>query len=35
MIEGASLSQVGSRLGIVLAWGIAAFALAVRLFKWR
>ena len=35
MIEGASLSQVGSRLGIVLAWGVAAFVLAVRLFRWR
>jgi ABC-2 type transport system permease protein len=35
MIEGASLAQIGSKLGIVLAWGLGAFALAVRLFRWR
>lgn len=35
MIEGASLGQVGSKIGIVLAWGIGAFVVAVRLFRWR
>jgi ABC-2 type transport system permease protein len=35
MIEGASLAQVASKIGIVLAWGLAAFVVAVRLFRWR
>ncbi len=35
MIEGASLSAVAAKLAIVAAWGLGAFALAVRVFKWR
>lgn len=35
MIEGASLPAVGAKLGIVGVWGLAAFVLAVRVFKWR
>lgn len=35
MIEGASLGHVSSKIGIVLAWGVVCFGLAVRLFKWR
>jgi ABC transporter DrrB family efflux protein len=35
MIDGAALSAVARPLGIVLAWGLVAFALALRLFRWK
>ena len=35
MIDGASLASVGGELAIVAAWGALAFALALKLFRWR
>jgi ABC-2 type transport system permease protein len=35
MLEGAGLTQVGWRLGVLLAWGVVCFYLALRWFKWR
>jgi ABC-type multidrug transport system permease subunit len=34
MLEGASLTAIGWRLGILAAWGIVCFALALRWFRW-
>ncbi len=33
--DGASLADVAKPLAIVAAWGVAAFAIALRLFRWR
>ena len=35
MLEGASLGAQLPRIGIMLAWGIVSFALALRWFRWR
>lgn len=35
MLEGATLSQVLPEIGIVALWGIAAFVVALRIFRWR
>ena len=35
MLEGASLAQVAWRLGILAAWAVVTFALALRWFRWR
>ena len=35
MLEGASLAQVAPELAIVLAWLVACFFLAMRLFRWQ
>ncbi len=35
MLEGATLSQLLPRIGIVALWGIAAFVVALRIFRWR
>jgi ABC-2 type transport system permease protein len=35
MIEGAGWQRLGPELGIIAAWLVASFALAVRLFRWR
>jgi ABC-type polysaccharide/polyol phosphate export permease len=35
MLRGAGLDVVGPELGIILAWGVASFVLALRLFRWR
>jgi ABC-type multidrug transport system permease subunit len=35
MIDGASLRAVGGRVAVCGAWGVACFALALRLFRWR
>ncbi len=35
MLEGATLSQVGWRVGILAAWAIVSFTVALRLFKWQ
>jgi ABC transporter DrrB family efflux protein len=35
MIDGASLASVVDRLGVCVVWGVASFALALWLFKWR
>ena len=34
MLEGASLAQVAWRLGILAAWAVVTFALALRWFRW-
>lgn len=35
MLEGASLAQVAPELAIVVAWMIASFLLALRIFRWQ
>jgi ABC-2 type transport system permease protein len=35
MIDGASLAAVARELGIVALWGVAAFAVALKLFRWK
>jgi ABC-type multidrug transport system permease subunit len=35
MLEGASWDRLAPELGIVAAWMVASFVLAVRLFRWR
>jgi ABC-2 type transport system permease protein len=35
MLEGKSLAQVGWRIGIMAAWGIVTFILALRWFRWQ
>ncbi len=35
MLQGASLGQVAAQLGILLAWLIVCFTLALKLFRWR
>ena len=35
LLEGASLASVGGELAILLGWMVLAFALALRLFRWR
>ena len=35
MIDGASLAALGAPLGIVAAWGLASFGVALRIFRWR
>jgi ABC-type multidrug transport system permease subunit len=35
MIEGATLAQITPRLAIVAAWGLAAFVVALKIFRWR
>ncbi len=35
MLEGAGLPQVAWRLGVLLAWGVVCFYLALRWFRWR
>jgi ABC-2 type transport system permease protein len=35
MLEGASLARTAPELGIILAWLVMSFVLAVRLFRWR
>ena len=35
MLEGAALVSLGSELGILAAWLVASFVLAVWLFRWR
>ncbi|MEO8583547.1 MAG: ABC transporter permease [Flavitalea sp.] len=32
--EGASLADCGTELGILLIWGVVAYALAIKFFKW-
>ena len=34
MIDGATLAGVGGMLGIIVAWGVATFAVAFRIFRW-
>jgi len=35
MLQGAGLAQVAPQLGILLAWLLVCFTLALRLFRWR
>lgn len=35
MLEGASLTGVGGRVGILLSWGLISFVLALRVFRWK
>jgi len=35
MIDGSSLAQLGMPLGIVAAWGLVSFGVALRIFRWR
>src|SRR2546429_7663171 len=35
MIDGARLTQLGTPLGIVAAWGIVSFVVALQIFRWR
>jgi ABC-type polysaccharide/polyol phosphate export permease len=35
MLRGAGLAQVLPELGVITAWLVLSFALAVRLFRWR
>jgi ABC-type polysaccharide/polyol phosphate export permease len=35
MLEGASLAQLGPELGIVAAWLLLCFAVALKIFRWQ
>jgi ABC-2 type transport system permease protein len=35
MLQGANLAQVAPQLGLLGAWLIVCFALALKLFRWR
>jgi ABC-type multidrug transport system permease subunit len=35
MLEGAGFVEVGWRLGVLLAWAVVCFTLALRWFRWR
>ena len=35
MIDGSPLAQLGAPLGVVAAWGVASFVVALRIFRWR
>jgi len=35
MLQGASLAQVAPQLGVLLAWLLVSFTLALKLFRWR
>src|SRR2546423_1172871 len=35
MIDGSRLGEVGTPLGIVTAWGIVSFVVALQIFRWR
>ncbi len=35
MIDGASLTRVAAPLGVVVAWGVVSFAVALKIFRWR
>jgi ABC-2 type transport system permease protein len=35
MLQGASLTQVGSQMSVLGVWLIVCFALALKLFRWR
>jgi hypothetical protein len=35
MNEGAGFSGVAGELGVLAAWTVASFALALRLFRWE
>ena len=35
MLEGRGLTTLGVEIGILVGWGVATFALALKLFRWR
>jgi ABC-type polysaccharide/polyol phosphate export permease len=35
MIDGSRLSQLGTPLAIVAAWGLVSFVVALQIFRWR
>src|SRR5881628_56362 len=35
MIDGSRLTELGAPLGIVTAWGLVSFVLALQIFRWR
>jgi hypothetical protein len=35
MLEGAAWQRLAPEMGIIAAWLVASFTLAVRLFRWR
>jgi ABC-type multidrug transport system permease subunit len=35
MNEGAGLAEVGAKAGVLAAWAIGSFGLALRIFRWR
>src|SRR5438132_31226 len=35
MIDGAPLVHLGAPLGVVTAWGVVSFAVALKIFRWR
>ena len=35
MLQGASLVELGSQVGVLTAWLVVCFALALKLFRWR
>jgi ABC-type polysaccharide/polyol phosphate export permease len=35
MLQGNSLSQLTFQMGILLAWLVVAFAISLRIFRWR
>jgi ABC-2 type transport system permease protein len=35
MIDGAAIARLGAPLAVVAVWGLASFALALKIFRWR
>jgi hypothetical protein len=35
MLDGAGLAAVSGQIGIMLAWGLISFVVALRLFRWQ
>jgi len=35
MLQGVSLAQVAPQMGVLAAWLVVCFALALKLFRWR
>jgi ABC-2 type transport system permease protein len=35
MIEASTLPEIGTQLAILTAWGLASFAIALKIFRWR
>lgn len=35
MVEASTLPEIGTQLAILTAWGVASFAIALKIFRWR
>ena len=35
MLDGAGVAAVGNQIGILLAWGLISFVVALRMFRWQ